>query len=142
MRLAAVLKWVGIPVAIVYSIDVDSYRVEIAEELRKATGRELRIDLSISLSPAVVVEKVSRRGSGKDLRESSEARRTRTQPLGAATGKRARQPPTAQPMPRSLNRLLNFATWPPVSTSRCCPPVQAGWVLGSMSSFTVSPALP
>ena len=76
MRLAAVLKWAGIAaavlvaavVALLYSVDVDSYRGEIAEEFRKATGRELRIDggidLSISLSPAVVIEKVAVANAG------------------------------------------------------------------------------
>ena len=76
MRLAAVLKWAGFAaaalvaavVALLYSVDVDSYRGEIAEEFRKATGRELGIDggidLSISLSPAVVIEKVAVANAG------------------------------------------------------------------------------
>ena len=76
MRLAAVLKWAGFAVAVpvaavvalLYSVDVDSYRGEIAEEFRKATGRELGIDggidLSISLSPAVVIEKVAVANAG------------------------------------------------------------------------------
>lgn len=71
MRVARVLKWVAIPVAvpiaaaiaILYSIDVNSYRGEIAAEFRKATGRDLAIGgdiaLSISLSPAVVAEKIA-----------------------------------------------------------------------------------
>ena len=71
MRIARVLKWAALAVAILgaaaaaflYSIDVDSYRDEIAAEFRKATGRDLAIggdlDLSISLTPAVTVERVA-----------------------------------------------------------------------------------
>ena len=71
MRVSTILKWVGVlivalvvaAVAIVYSIDVNSYRGEITAEFKKATGRDLtlggEIDLSISLSPAVVVEDVA-----------------------------------------------------------------------------------
>ena len=65
------LKWAVLAVAILvaavaavlYSIDVNSYRDEIGAEFRKATGRDLAIggdmDLSISLSPTVVVERVT-----------------------------------------------------------------------------------
>ena len=71
MRIANILKWAVLAVAILvaavaamlYSIDVNSYRDEIATVFRKATGRDLAIggdiDLSISLSPAVVVERVA-----------------------------------------------------------------------------------
>ena len=71
MRVTAVLKWAGVlvaalivaAVAILYSIDANSYRGEIAAEFRKATGRDLvidgGIDLSISLSPAIMVEKIA-----------------------------------------------------------------------------------
>ena len=71
MRIAKILKWTVLAVAILvaagaavlYSIDVNSYRDEIAAEFRKATGRDLVIggdmDLSISLSPAVVVERAA-----------------------------------------------------------------------------------
>ncbi len=71
MRIANILKWAVLAVAILvaavaavfYSIDVNSYRDEIAAQFRKATGRDLTIggdiDLSISLSPAVVVERVA-----------------------------------------------------------------------------------
>ena len=71
MRLASVLKWAALAVAVLvaaaaaalYSIDVNSYRDEIAAEFRRATGRDLviggDIDLSISLTPAVVVERVA-----------------------------------------------------------------------------------
>ena len=76
MRIARVLKWAALAVAIIvaaaaavlYSIDVNSYRDEIAAEFRKATGRDLAIggdiDLSISLSPAVVVERVAIANAG------------------------------------------------------------------------------
>ena len=71
MRVSGILKWVGVlivalvvvAIAIVYSIDINSYRGEITAEFKKATGRDLtiggEIDLSISLSPAVVVEDVA-----------------------------------------------------------------------------------
>ncbi len=71
MRVTTILKWFGllivalvvVAVAILYSIDVNSYRDEITAEFKKATGRDLtiggEIDLSISLSPAVVVEEVA-----------------------------------------------------------------------------------
>ena len=71
MRVSTILKWVSVlivalvvvAIAIVYSIDVNSYRGEIMAEFKKATGRDLtiggEIDLSISLSPAVVIEEVS-----------------------------------------------------------------------------------
>ena len=71
MRVSTILKWVGVlfvalivaAIAVVYSIDVNSYRGEITAEFKKATGRDLtlggEIDLSISLSPALVVEDVS-----------------------------------------------------------------------------------
>ena len=71
MRIANMLNWAVLAVAILvaavaavlYSIDVNSYRDEIAAEFRKATGRDLAIggdiDLSISLSPTVVVERVA-----------------------------------------------------------------------------------
>ena len=70
MRIARLLKWTALAVAVLvaaaavvlYSIDIDNYRDEIAAEFRKATGRDLviggDIDLSISLTPAVVVERV------------------------------------------------------------------------------------
>ena len=76
MRIARVLKWAALAVAVLvaaaaavlYSIDVNSYRDEIAAEFRKATGRDLAIggdiDLSISLSPAVVVERVAIANAG------------------------------------------------------------------------------
>lgn len=86
MRLGAFPKWIGIPVAVLiaalvallYSIDGGSYRGELAEEFRKATGRELRIDggidLSVSLSPAAsekAVEKPERDAEDrlKDVRK-------------------------------------------------------------------------
>jgi hypothetical protein len=47
--------------------------------------------------------------------------------------------PFFNPIP--ANFLLNFATWPPESIIRCWP-VQAGCDFGSMSSRSVSPALP
>ena len=71
MRPASLLKWAGLAlvvvvaaaVALLLSIDVGGYRDEIAAEFRKATGRGLAIDgdidLSISLSPAIVVERVA-----------------------------------------------------------------------------------
>ena len=71
MRVSTILKWVGVlfvalivaAIAVVYSIDINSYRGEITAEFKKATGRDLtlggEIDLSISLSPALVVEDVS-----------------------------------------------------------------------------------
>src|SRR5216684_3696170 len=43
--------------------------------------------------------------------------------------------------PMLAKRLLNLATWPPVSITRCTP-VHAGWDFGSMSRRMVSPALP
>ena len=70
MRIASLLKWaalagavlVAAAAAVLYSIDIDSYRDEIAAEFRKATGRDLAIDgdidLSLSLAPAVTVERV------------------------------------------------------------------------------------
>lgn len=70
MRIASLLKWAALAVAVLvaaaaavlYSIDIDSYRDEIAAEFRKATGRDLAIggdiDLSLSLTPAVTVERV------------------------------------------------------------------------------------
>ena len=71
MRIANILKWTVLAVvilvaavaAVLYSIDVNNYRDEIAAQFRKATGRDLAIggdmDLSISLNPAVVVEQVA-----------------------------------------------------------------------------------
>ncbi len=71
MRVASLLKWAALAVAVLvaaaaavlYSIDVNSYREEIAAEFREATGRDLAIggdiDLSISLTPAVAVERVA-----------------------------------------------------------------------------------
>ena len=71
MRVASLLKWAALAVAVLvaaaaavlYSIDVNSYREEIAAEFREATGRDLAIggdiDLSISLTPAVTVERVA-----------------------------------------------------------------------------------
>ena len=76
MRLASLLKWAGLALvilvaaaaALLLSVDVSSYRGEIEAEFRKATGRDLAIggdiDLSISLSPAVVVERVSITNAG------------------------------------------------------------------------------
>ena len=76
MRLASLLKWAGLAlvvivaaaVALLLSVDVGSYRGEIEAEFRKATGRGLAIsgdmDLSISLSPAIVVEQVSIENAG------------------------------------------------------------------------------
>ena len=76
MRIARVLKWAALAVAVLvaaaaavlYSIDVNSYRDEIAAEFRRATGRDLAIggdiDLSISLTPAVVVERVAIANAG------------------------------------------------------------------------------
>lgn len=76
MRLAFLLKWAGLALvilvaaaaALLLSVDVSSYRGEIEAEFRKATGRDLTIggdiDLSISLSPAVVVERVSIANAG------------------------------------------------------------------------------
>ena len=76
MRLASALKWAALAVAVLaaaaaaalYSIDVDSYRDEIAAEFRKATGRDLAIggdiDLSISLTPAVTVERLAIANAG------------------------------------------------------------------------------
>ena len=71
MRIIRVIKWAGIllvaaiavAIAILHSIDVDGYRDEIAAGFAKATGWSLsidgKIDLSLSLNPAVVVEDVS-----------------------------------------------------------------------------------
>lgn len=70
MRVASVLKWTGIALAavlaaafaILHSIDVDSYRGKLSTEFRKATGRDLAIggiDLSMSLNPAIVVERLA-----------------------------------------------------------------------------------
>ena len=71
MRIASLLKWAALAAAILiaaaaallYSIDVNSYRDEIAAEFRRATGRGLTIggdiDLSISLNPAIVVNRVA-----------------------------------------------------------------------------------
>ena len=76
MRPASLLKWAGLALvvlvaaaaALLLSVDVSSYRGEIEAEFRKATGRDLAIggdiDLSISLSPAVVVERVSIANAG------------------------------------------------------------------------------
>src|SRR5581483_1060789 len=44
-------------------------------------------------------------------------------------------------VPKVLKRLLNLANWPPLSLRRWTP-VQAGWVLGSISRRSVSPVLP
>ena len=44
-------------------------------------------------------------------------------------------------MPSPAKRLLNLATWPPVSMMRCTP-VHAGCDFGSMSRRSVSPSLP
>ena len=44
--------------------------------------------------------------------------------------------------PKPWKRRLKRANWPPVSSSRCCPPVQAGCDFGSMSRRSVSPSLP
>ena len=80
MRPAPVLKWTGLAVALfvaaaaaaLLSVDAGSYREEIAAEFRKATGRDLTIggdmDLSISLSPAIVVERVSVENAGWSAR--------------------------------------------------------------------------
>ena len=82
MRLASLLKWTGlalvvivaVAVAVLLSIDVSSYRDEIAAEFRKATGRDLAIggdiDLSISLTPAIVVERVAIANAGWGSRPS------------------------------------------------------------------------
>ena len=76
MRPASLLKWAGLAlvvivaaaVAFLLSVDVGSYRDEIEAEFRKATGRGLAIegdiDLSISLSPAIVVERVAIANAG------------------------------------------------------------------------------
>ena len=76
MRPAFLLKWAGLALvvlvaaaaALLLSVDVGSYRGEIEAEFRKATGRDLAIggdiDLSISFSPAVVVERVSIANAG------------------------------------------------------------------------------
>lgn len=76
MRLASLLKWAGLAlvvivaaaVALLLSVDVGSYRGEIEAEFRKATGRGLAIDgdmdLSISLSPVIVVDQVSIENAG------------------------------------------------------------------------------
>ena len=44
--------------------------------------------------------------------------------------------------PKLPKRLLKRASWPPVSSRRCWPPVQAGCDFGSMSRRSVSPSLP
>ena len=76
MRPASLLKWAGLALvilvaaaaALLLSLDVGSYRGQIEAEFRKATGRDLAIGgdigLSISLSPAVVVERVSIANAG------------------------------------------------------------------------------
>ncbi len=76
MRLASGLKWAGLAVAVLvaaaiatlHSIDVGSYREKIAAEFRKATGRSLaidgEIDLSISLTPTIVVERAAIANAG------------------------------------------------------------------------------
>ena len=46
------------------------------------------------------------------------------------------------PMPRPAKRLLKRERRPPRSSSCCEPPVQAGWVLGSMSRCSVAPSSP
>ncbi len=76
MRLASLLKWAGGAAAILVagaaafllSVDIGSYREEIAAEFRKATGRSLTIggdmELSISLNPAIAVERVAIANAG------------------------------------------------------------------------------
>ncbi len=76
MRVARALKWAAlavavlaaVAVAILLSVDVSSYRDEITAEFRKATGRGLviggDIDLSLSLTPAIVVERVAVANAG------------------------------------------------------------------------------
>lgn len=71
MRLGTVLKALGIAVvavvvavvAILMSVDVNQYRGVIEEQAKAATGRDLTIggpiELSISLSPAVVLQDVT-----------------------------------------------------------------------------------
>jgi uncharacterized protein involved in outer membrane biogenesis len=71
MRLGTVLKGLGVVVvagvvgvgAILMSVDVNQYRGVIEREAKAATGRDLTIggpmELSISLSPAVVLENVA-----------------------------------------------------------------------------------
>ncbi|MYE03031.1 MAG: AsmA family protein, partial [Alphaproteobacteria bacterium] len=58
----------GAPAALLYSIDVNSYRDDIAAEFRKATGRDLAIegdiDLSISFAPAIAVERLAVANAG------------------------------------------------------------------------------
>jgi cell wall-associated NlpC family hydrolase len=49
---------------------------------------------------------------------------------------------TSPPMPRPPKRVLKRDSRPPRSTSCCEPPVQAGWVLGSMSRCSVAPSSP
>ena len=82
MRVASLLKWAALAVAVLvaaaaaalYSIDVNSYRDEIAAEFRNATGRDLAIggdiDLSISLTPAVTVEQLAIANAGWGSRPS------------------------------------------------------------------------
>ncbi len=76
MRIASLLKWGTLAVAILIaaaaalllSIDVNSYRDEIVAEFRKATGRDLAIGgdigLSISLAPAIAVERATVANAG------------------------------------------------------------------------------
>ena len=82
MRIARLLKWTALAVAVLvaaaaavlYSIDIDSYRDEIAAKFRKASGRDLaiggNIDLSISLTPAIVVERIDVANAGWGSRPS------------------------------------------------------------------------
>ena len=76
VRVIGIVKWAGVAIiamtvaviAVLHSIDVSSYREEIAAGLGKATGRDVSIggdiDLSISLRPAVVVEEVAIANTG------------------------------------------------------------------------------
>ena len=82
MRPARLLKWTALAaaalaaaaVAVLHSIDVNGYRDEIAAQFREATGRALTIDgdmdLSISLTPAIVVERVAVANAGRGSRPS------------------------------------------------------------------------
>ena len=76
MRPASALKWAGlavvvlvaVAVAVLFFVDAGDYREEIAEEFRKATGRDLAIggdiDVAVSLHPVIVVERVSIANAG------------------------------------------------------------------------------
>ena len=66
MRVIGIVKWAGVAIiamtvaviAVLHSIDVSSYREEIAAGLGKATGRDVPIggdfDLSISSRPRMI----------------------------------------------------------------------------------------